>query len=147
MKEVSAGAVIFRQEKERKYLLLYKKVHEHYREQWGFSRGNIEAGEDEKETATREMEEETGLDDLKFIEGFEEKTKFFYRKEDQTVYKEVIWFLAETKKKKVKLSFEHNDYAWLPYKEALDRLTFKEDKKILEKAEKFLEGQLTKWMK
>jgi 8-oxo-dGTP pyrophosphatase MutT (NUDIX family) len=146
MKEVSAGAVVFKQEKERKYLLLYKKAHEKYKEQWGFSRGNIEKDEDEKEAAEREIEEETGLDDLKFAEGFKEKVKFFYRKEGEMVYKEVIWFIAETKKEKVKLSFEHNDYEWLPCKEAIERLTFKEDKKLLEKADKFLESRLTKWM-
>ncbi len=146
MKEVSAGAVIFRQEKERKYLLIYKKAHEKYKEQWGFSRGNIEAREDEKETAKREIKEETGIDDLKFAEGFKEKAKFFYKKEGEMVYKEVIWFLAETKKEKVTLSFEHNDYAWLPYKEAIERLTFKNNKKLLEKADKFLESRLTKWM-
>ncbi len=146
MKEVSAGAVVFRQEKERMYLLLYKKAHEKYREQWSFSKGNVEKGEDEKETAAREIKEETGINDLKFVEGFKEKEKFFYKKEGETVYKEVVWFIAETKKEKVTLSFEHNDYEWLPYKKAVERLTFKNDKKLFEKAEKFLESRLTRWM-
>ena len=126
--EKSAGAIIFRKEKGVLYYLL---LHESY---WGFSKGNIEKGEGLKETVRREVEEETGIKDIEFVSGFKEQIDYFYKKERKTIYKTVIFFLAETKTKEVKLSFEHTDFEWLPYEKALDKLTFKNAKEILERA-------------
>jgi bis(5'-nucleosidyl)-tetraphosphatase len=132
-KEISAGAVVFKKNKEIKYLLLhYESGH------WDFPRGAIERGEEEKETATRETREETAIADLKFIPGFREKISWFYRKEGKTIYKEAIFYLAETKTEEVKISFEHIGYTWLPYEEALKQVTFKNSKNVLEKAHAFL---------
>ncbi|MBW2984716.1 NUDIX domain-containing protein [Candidatus Woesearchaeota archaeon] len=132
-KEVSAGAVVFRRDKGIKYLILHYEA-----KHWDFPKGNVEAGEEEKATVKREVEEETGIKEINFVEGFEEKISYFYKKEGQTIYKEVVFYLAETKEKEVKLSFEHIGYEWLDYEKALERLTFKNAKQILEKANKFL---------
>lgn len=138
-KEKSAGAIIYRKEgKKILYLLLYVKAHEHYREKWNFPRGNVEKGETEIETVKREVKEETGIEDLGFKKGFKEKIHFFYRKNGKGISKEVIYFLAETKTKEVKLSFEHNDFAWLSFEKAMERLTFNNDKEVLKKANAFL---------
>lgn len=132
-REISAGAVLFRHNQEIKYLLLhYESGH------WDFPRGGIEKGESEEETARREIWEETGIEDLEFIPGFREKTFWFYRREEETIYKEAIFLLAQTKTEEVKLSFEHKGYKWLNYEEAEKQLTFKNGKVILEKANKFL---------
>lgn len=132
--ESSRGAVIFRQEHgKRLYLLLnYKAGH------WEFVKGKREYGEEEKETAVREAREETGITDLNFVFGFREKIEYFYRREGQTIHKEVIFFLAETKQRDVKISFEHIGFEWLDYDSALKRLTFENAKNILKKAEEFL---------
>lgn len=132
-KEVSAGAVIFKRNKEIEYLLLrYESGH------WDFPRGAIEKGETEKETAVRETQEETGISDLAFIPGFRNKIFWFYKKEGRTIYKEAIFYLAETKTADVKLSLEHVDSKWLPYEEAMEQITFKNGKVVLEKAHEFL---------
>ncbi|MGB9675069.1 MAG: bis(5'-nucleosyl)-tetraphosphatase [Candidatus Nanoarchaeia archaeon] len=137
--EKSAGFVIFRKEKNlRYYLLLYKAASGIYSESWSFPKGLIEKGESELETAKREVAEETGLKKLKLEEGFKQKIHYFYKKDNDFVSKDVIYFLAKTQTKKVKISWEHAGYAWLPYKEALARLTFKTDKQVLVAAEKFL---------
>jgi len=47
--------------------------------------------------------------------------------------------LAETKTKKIKISFEHLNYQWLPYKKALEVLSFENAKEILKKANQFLQ--------
>ena len=134
--ERSAGAIIFIREKEIKYILLhYESGH------WDFVKGHIEENEDEKETVTREAKEEVGIKDLKFIPNFKEKIQFFYRRDD-LIKKEVIYYLAETKTKKVKLSYEHIGYEWLNYKEALKQLTFKDSRTILKKAHKMLTSSL-----
>ena len=140
-KEISAGAVVFRQDKEVKYLLLnYEAGH------WDFPKGHIEEGEEEKETVKREVEEETGISKISFIEGFKEKIKYFYRREEQTIYKEVVFYLVETKESKIKISFEHIGYEWLAYEDALKRLTFKNAKEILKKAHSFLNSSLRRFI-
>ena len=127
--ERSCGAVIFIKEKEIKYLLLHYGLGH-----WEFVKGKIEDNENDKETVIRETKEEVNIEDLKFIPGFKEKIQFFYKKDKELVKKEVIYYLAETKTKKVKLSFEHINYKWLNYEEALKQLTFKNSKEILKKA-------------
>jgi bis(5'-nucleosidyl)-tetraphosphatase len=134
VREISAGAVIFRiEDNEPIYLLLhYGSGH------WDFVKGHIEKGETELQTVVRETEEETGITDLKFIDGFRERIKYFFHRGKEIVYKEVIFYLAETKTAKVRLSHEHVGYVWLPYKEALEMLTFENAKNVLKKAHKFL---------
>lgn len=132
--EKSAGAVIFRKEDNKFYYLLlqYKSNY------WGFPKGLIEKGETLEDTARREVREETGLKDIKIIEGFKEWIKYFYQRERRNIFKIATYLLAETKQKDVKISWEHIGYQWLPYKKALEQLTFKNSKKVLKKANDFL---------
>ena len=132
-KESSAGAVIFRKNKETKYLLLhYEAGH------WDFPKGNIEEGETDKDTIKREVKEETSIEDIKIIKNFKEKLHYFYKLKGELISKEVIFYLAGTKTAKIKLSFEHIGYKWLPFKEAVEKLSFKNAKDILKKADIFL---------
>lgn len=159
-KEVSAGAVVFRREGNQIYYLLlhYPSGSRTSKNYWDFPKGHIENNESEIETVKREVEEETGLKDIKIIDGFKESIKYFFkntynlkneknppslklrqaRKKAQWVFKMVIFYLAETKTKDIKISFEHQGYKWLPYEEALKQLTFKNAKEILKKANQFL---------
>ena len=98
----------------------------------------IEKGEKEIDTITREIQEETGIKDLKFIKGFKETERYFFRYRGKNVSKSVFYSLAETKTKRVKLSFEHLGYEWLAYEEALEKLSFQNAKKILKKANEYL---------
>ncbi|VVB59774.1 NUDIX domain protein [uncultured archaeon] len=134
--ESSRGAVIFRMEgRERLYLLLhYEAGH------WEFVKGKREAGEEEKDTVVREAREETGIVDLRFIDGFRERIEYFYRREGQTIHKEVVFFLAETKTRNITLSDEHIGFDWLDYDGAMKRLTFENAKNVLGKAEEFLKN-------
>ena len=132
--EKSAGAVIFRKAEGKIYYLLlhYEMGH------WGFSKGHIEKGETIQDAARREIEEETGIGDVKFIEGFKEWIKYFFKLKGKNIFKIVTYLLAETKKKDIKISWEHTGSEWLPYKEAMVRLSFKKTKEILKKANDFL---------
>ncbi len=154
-KEKSAGALIFRMVNNPStslrasvpyYLLLhYESGH------WEFAKGHIEEGESEVETVKREIEEETGIKDLKIIPGFKEYIKYFFRnnydlkKEDKNkapwIFKLVVFYLAETNTENIKISDEHIGFAWLPYKEALKKLTFKNAKNLLKKANDILIAQ------
>lgn len=139
-KEISAGAIIFRRNKKIKYLLLHypsgrKGAKFSY---WDFPKGHIEKKESPKDTAKREVFEETGIEDLKFLEGFKQTIKYFFKDKQKTIFKIVIFLLAETKTKKVKISFEHIGYGWFSYQEALKKLNFKNSKELLKKADIFL---------
>lgn len=150
-REISAGAVIFRREpsfaKASEGKILYLLLH-YQAGHWDFPKGNVEQGEKEEETIKREVAEETGIKDIKIIEGFKEYIKYFYRKtyglekkEKKKVpwtFKIVTYYLAETKTKEVKVSFEHLGYEWLPYEKALEKITYKNVKEILKKAHKYV---------
>jgi 8-oxo-dGTP pyrophosphatase MutT (NUDIX family) len=115
------------------YLLLqYEAGH------WDFVKGNIEEGETEKDTTIRELREETGIADARFTDDFREKIAYFYKRQGGTVYKEVIFFLIETGTRNVELSFEHIGFEWLPYERAMEKLTFKNARDVLRKANEFL---------
>jgi bis(5'-nucleosidyl)-tetraphosphatase len=132
-REKSCGAVVFKRNEEVQYLLLhYEAGH------WDYVKGQVEPHESEKGTVTRELEEETGITNPRFIEGFREEINYFYRRDRRTVYKEVIFFLIESKDSNVKLSYEHVGYEWLNYEEAMAKLTFANAKKVLARAHEFL---------
>ncbi len=130
----SAGVVLFRQGKKREYLLLrYEAGH------WDFPKGMFEKGEkDSKKVALRELKEETGISRAKLIPGFKETIKFMYTWKGEKVLKYVVFYLAQTKQKKVKISWEHKGYVWLSYEGAVKKATYINAKNVLRKAEKWL---------
>lgn len=76
MNEKSCGAVVFARTPDIKFLLLqYGAGH------WDFVKGNVELNETEMDTAMRELREETGISDAKFIEGFRERIDYFYKRQ------------------------------------------------------------------
>jgi bis(5'-nucleosidyl)-tetraphosphatase len=132
--EKSCGAVVFKRNGNRKYLLLhYEGGH------WDFVKGHVERNETETDTVRRETEEETGLTDLTFIEGYRQPISYYYKRAGKTVYKEVVFFLVETGTNAVRLSREHVGFDWLTYERAIERLTYKNAKDTLRKAHEFLE--------
>ncbi|MEM1993897.1 MAG: bis(5'-nucleosyl)-tetraphosphatase [Nitrososphaerales archaeon] len=134
LEEKSAGAIIiYKSDNNVEYLILhYPAGH------WDFPKGNIEKGESDFDAAIREITEETGLTDLKFINGFKKTIQYYYKKGDQLVKKSVTFYLAEANTKDIKLSFEHQGYIWLPIDEALAKVTYQNAKNVLKEAHRFL---------
>ncbi|MFH1180883.1 MAG: NUDIX domain-containing protein [bacterium] len=138
--EKSAGAVIFRKQEGRTmFLLLHypSASHRTDKEYWDLPKGHIEPGETEGKTVLREVQEETGLTEFKFIPKFREVIKYFFKWEGKTIFKTVAFYLLETETEEIKISPEHIGFVWLPYEEAKERLSFKNAKEILEKANNF----------
>lgn len=131
-KENSAGGIVFYPEKGKLYFLLLK-----YPKYWGLPKGHIEFGETAIKTAKREIKEETGLS-VEILPGFQEKTTYFFFDRGDRVLKEVTWFLARAKNKKVKISSEHEGFLWLPYPEVVQKITYDNDRALIEKAVRFL---------
>lgn len=103
---------------------------------WDFVKGKIEQGETLHQTAVRETKEETGISDLEFVEGFEEKINYNFQFEGELIQKEVVFFLGKTKTHTINVSHEHLDYTWLDYENALEKVTYQNAKNILSKANK-----------
>lgn len=105
---------------------------------WEFPKGTMEPGETKEETAIRELEEETGLTAI-IDEDFEESINYpFMTHDKELVHKTVYFFTGRATSTEVKLSHEHIDYKWLPYKEALTQLTYANGKTLLKKAHKHI---------
>jgi len=133
--EKSAGIVLFRNISNKNEFLLLNYPQGH----WDFIKGKVEQNETPHETALRETKEETGISNIEFIDGFEESIEYDFRFKNKDIHKKVIFFLAKTSEKKIKLSHEHNDYLWLGYNDALKKTTFKNAKNVLLKANEFKE--------
>ena len=89
--EKSCGAIIFNEDK----VLVVKQTSGYY----GFPKGHVEIREAEKETAIREIKEETGLD-IKIISD-KRYTQSYIVKEN--VHKDVVFFLASIENNNEKL--------------------------------------------
>lgn len=131
--EISAGIVIFHEVKGEKFYLVLKYPEGHF----DFPKGHLEKGETELAAAMRELEEETGISDVEILKPFREEIYYTYDLNGKPSNKMVIFFLGKTPGKEVILSHEHNDFYWLPYKEAYEKITFENSRKVLGKAHRF----------
>ena len=132
--EKSAGIVLFRNDSDKNEFLLLNYPQGH----WDFVKGKIEQNETSHEAAIRETREETVITNIEFIDDFEESVEYDFRFRKADIHKKVIFFLAKTNEKNIKLSHEHNDYIWLEYNDALKKTTFENAKNVLSKANQFL---------
>jgi len=134
-REKSCGAVIFKRNGNRQYLLLHCGGGH-----WDFVKGHVETGEFEKETVRREVVEEVGVTDFVFVEGFRQRISYSFKRGRSRVHKEVVFFLAESNAFEIRISNEHVGFDWLPYDEAYERLTYENAKETLRKANVYLEN-------
>lgn len=123
------GVVIFRG----KVLLLYKKYKNRY-EGWVLPKGTVEEGEEYKETALREVLEETGAKAsiIKYID----KSQYTFNTPNSTVYKDVHWYLMMSDSYYSKPQREEHfvDSGYYKYHEAYHLLKFANERQILEEA-------------
>ena len=115
-------------------LLQYPQGH------WSFPKGHVEAGEDHHATAKRELLEETGIEEIRIIPSWRERTEYSYTRKGTKNHKQVYWYLAVTEEYVVELSHEHTNFLWLDIDNALDQLTFEQEKIVLMSAKKTLEN-------
>ncbi len=138
IEETSAGIVLFRKGESKILFLLLHYPSGH----WDFVKGKMEQGESTHQTAIRETKEETGITDITFIENFEEWIEYNFKYQGELVQKKVVFFLAETKTKEVKISHEHSGYTWMDYNSSMEKTTFDNAKTVLTKAQKLLSNTL-----
>ena len=123
------GVVIFRG----KILLLYKNYKNKY-EGWVLAKGTVEEGEEYKETALREVREETGA--TATIMKYIGKSEYSFRTQDDIVDKDVHWYLmmGDSYYSKPQKEEYFEDSGYYKYHEAYHLLRFANEKQILERA-------------
>ena len=123
------GVVIFRG----KILVLYKNYKNKY-EGWVLPKGTVEAGEEYKETALREVCEEAGVNAtiIKYIG----KSEYSFTVPGDIVEKEVHWYLMMANNYSSKPQREEYffDSGYYKFHEAYHLLKFPNEKQMLEKA-------------
>ena len=123
------GVVIFRG----KILVLYKNIRNKY-EGWVLPKGTVEAGEEYKETALREVREESGVSAsvIKYIG----KSQYTFSAPEDIVEKDVHWYrmMAESYYSKPQREEYFQDSGYYKYIEAYHLLKFSNEKQILERA-------------
>ena len=123
------GVVIYRG----KVLLLYKNYRNKY-EGWVLPKGTVEEGEEHRDTALREVKEETGArcDVVKYVG----KSHYTFEVSEGLVSKDVHWYLmrADSFYSKPQREEYFLDSGYYKYHEAYHLLKFPNERKILEMA-------------
>ncbi len=131
--EKSCGAVILHWDnKAQDYMILLVKNHNG--RFYSFPKGHVELWENEKETAVREIKEETNLD-VKILDGFREISDYCpYGK----IRKRVVFFLAVAKSNNIKIQeSEIDSYTWVPLGGA-GGVTYDNDRRVIEKVRRYI---------
>ncbi len=132
--EKSCGAVIlYKNPADGEFSILLVKNHNG--RFFSFPKGHVELRENEKETAIREIKEETDLD-VDILDGFREISDYCpFGK----IRKRVVFFLAVAKTDKIKIQeSEIDSYTWVPLKEAETVCSYDNDRRVIEKVRKYL---------
>jgi ADP-ribose pyrophosphatase len=126
--EKSCGAVIFRRHSGNvEYLLIKNRKGNN----WGFPKGHMEIHEDERQTAVREVLEETGLN-IEPLEGFRTISEYHPK---GRITKQVIFFVAEMPGEEIVIQkSEIERFIWADYSLAVRTFRFNNDKKVLAQA-------------
>ena len=122
--EKSCGAVIFAKDGDRTLYLIERMRGGHV----SLCKGHVEAGETERETARREIMEETALS-VRFVDGFRETISYSPYEDCE---KEVVFFLAQAEH--TRAAAQESEVAqilWLPLEDALSALTYEDDRRVL----------------
>lgn len=100
---------------------------------WGYPKGHPGAGESPKQTAERELQEETGLAVSKYLSEGTFEEHYMFKDKGFLIDKTVTYFIAEVTGTTRIQAEELADAKWVTLKDASDLLTFKEAKNVLQK--------------
>lgn len=132
LNEKSCGAVVFRRKSGNTEFLLVKNKKGC---NWGFPKGHIEAGENETQTAIREVAEETGIK-ISPIEGFRAISEYHPKGK---IVKQVVFFIAEMNGDEITIQPSEIDrFVWADYGLAMKLFRFNNDRNVLTKARDWL---------
>ena len=130
IKVTSSGGVVYRWENGTALFLLLGSNKRGVR---CLPKGLIEEDEDEVTTAMREVREETGVSRVK-LRGKVGQIKYQFGYRAKIFDKTVHFFLFETDQTDAKVGTEHDFMEWKPYDQAIQSLSYPNEKEMLTKA-------------
>lgn len=130
VRETTSGGIVFRHNPESKKLeiLLVQDA----RDRWTIPKGHVEIGETTKDTALREIAEETGLKDVS-ITNWLGKTNFRYRRESSLVLMVTHVYMAYANNPNEQLTAEEwmNGIKWFPTSQAIGIIAYEQINKLM----------------
>jgi 8-oxo-dGTP pyrophosphatase MutT (NUDIX family) len=124
---ISSGGVIL--DAEGRILLLRRKQEG----TWVLPKGRVESGETLRQTALREVEEETGLKNLRVLREIGLVRYIFFWRPDNVNYKKTVhYFLMKLNgQNEIKMEPDFSEFVWRTTEEAIKLLTFENDRRIV----------------
>lgn len=106
---------------------------------WSFPKGHAEGVESPKEAALRELEEETGITEIRLLDAPHIEETYTFKRDEVLTRKINQYFVGVTNTEQVLIQAkEISEYKWATYEEACETFTYENPKEILRKAREFL---------
>lgn len=130
VRETTSGGIVFRRNPKDQQLEIL--LMQDAKNRWTIPKGHVEPGEDPRDTARREIIEETGLQDMKVYEWLG-KVNFRYRRNHTLVLMTMHIYMVQGLGKTNELNPEDwlNDIRWLPANEAIDKIAYEDIGKLI----------------
>jgi ADP-ribose pyrophosphatase YjhB (NUDIX family) len=133
--ETSAGGVIYRWRDEVPHILLIRDSYQH----WGLPKGHLEGAETPDLAALREVEEETGLEDLVLGPRLE-TIDWYFRAGGRLIHKYCHFYLIEAPTGETVPQREEGITAccWVPLADAVRQISYDNAREVLRRAAEVL---------
>ncbi|HNT30249.1 MAG TPA: NUDIX hydrolase [bacterium] len=131
VKEHSAGGIVYQQQDG---MIQVAIIYREYHHDWTLPKGHLEEGETAEQAALREVNEEAGLI-CEIIAHIGHSVYRFRNKHKQLIEKRVDYYLMKLLKDEQRIQLEEIDTViWLPFMEAVKKLSFKRDRELVQRA-------------
>ncbi len=128
VRETTAGGIVFRRRDGNVEILLTQD----HKDRWTIAKGHVEEGEVTRETAEREIQEETGLKEMRILDWLG-KINFRYRRQSSLVLMTMHVYLVQAQGDTDDLKKEEwmNGIAWFSVADALDKIEYEDIGKLI----------------
>jgi len=111
-----------------------------FKDYWGFFGGDVNEGEDFDKAAIRNLREMSGLKWLQVVKKLDSRIGYFG--DDGNKVDRHLFLIRSSMKSDLKLCEDLLGYAWLPFRDALEVLTYPGHKRALREARMFIKDGL-----